>query len=236
MEVNFGSSSTQSLLSHEDEEKEIVSEGFNFKFNFFGSSTKQEGKDSNVEKDGAYNETEVDYDNADDEEEFSFVIDNSSSMPVSGNSAFTNAQIQPKFSLFNRDLQLPQDNYTVSENQLPSESHVKEVLTKTSPDMTLHKGEPNPTYGTSPGLYYAGGKKSLELSQKSNSAGFSRLWGLQDVLHRSNSDGSDSFIAKAAKLHRSLKENNRRWTMKMYSHQSRIEVQKNKLFLASARK
>lgn len=53
MEANFKISSSQSLLSHEDEENKYVniaakiSEVFS-NLNFFGSNTKQEGEDSVV--------------------------------------------------------------------------------------------------------------------------------------------------------------------------------------------
>lgn len=54
MEANFKISSSQSLLSHEDEENKYVniaakiSEVFRSNLNFFGSNTKQEGEDSVV--------------------------------------------------------------------------------------------------------------------------------------------------------------------------------------------
>lgn len=238
MEVNFKLSSSQSLLLHEDEEKQYINiagnllEVFHSKLNFFGSGTKEEGENSEVvEKDEDHVETEVTFDNDDKEEEFSFVINSSGSMPISNNIAPTDAHIRPNFSLFNRDQFLLHKDNTISENQLPSQSQAEKVLTKTSPTTTLHKSKSKGSYGTSPELYYGWEKTSLELSKKSYSTGFSKLWRSKELSNRSR-DSNDNFIVK---FYRSQQESVRRGRMKMYAHQSRIQIQKNKLFLASTK-
>lgn len=236
MEANFKLSSSQSLLLREDEEKKYVteiSEVLRSKLSFFGSSTNQEGENSEVvEKDEDHEEIEVTCDNDDKEEEFSFVINSSGSMPISNNIASTDPHIRSKFSLFNRDQLLRHKDYTLSENRLPSQSQVEKVFVKSSPTTTFHKSKSKSSYGTSSGLYYGWEKTSPELSKKNYSTGFSKLWRSKELSHRSRNNSNDNFIVK---FYRSQQESIRRGRMKMYAHQSRIQIQNNKLFLASTK-
>ncbi|KAL8157092.1 hypothetical protein AgCh_001982 [Apium graveolens] len=237
MEANFKLSSSQSLLLRGGEEKEYIniaakiSEVFHSKLNFFGSSSNQEDENSEVvERDEDSDQTEVTCDNDDKEEEFSFVINSSGSMPISNNIASADAHIRPNFSLFNQDLLLPHKYYTISENLLPSQSQVEKVFIKTSPTTKFHKSKSS--YGTSSGPYHGWEKTSPQLSKKSYSTGFSKLWRSQELSHRSRSNSYDNFIVK---FYRSQQESIRRGRMKMYAHQSRIQIQNNKLFLASTK-
>lgn len=153
-------------------------------------------------------------------------------MPISDHIASTHAHNRPNFSLFNRDLLLPHKDSTISENRLPSQSQEEKVFIKNPHPTTFHKSSSNSTYGTSSGLYYGWEKTSPDLTKKSNSSGFSKIWRSKEYLHRSHSDGSDNLIIK---FYRSQKEDRKRWAMKMYSHQSRIQIQKNKIFLTSTK-
>nr|XP_048322498.1 uncharacterized protein LOC125418335 isoform X2 [Ziziphus jujuba var. spinosa] len=105
-----------------------------------------------------------------EEEEFSFACTNPEGSPTSAADLFQNGEIRPVFPIFNRDL-LFADAYD-GESSTASESDELE-------------GIPQGTYCE------WSGKTACK---KSNSTGFSRIWRLRDLVHRSNSDGKDAFV------------------------------------------
>ncbi|KAK1403318.1 DUF1645 domain-containing protein [Heracleum sosnowskyi] len=204
MQTDSELSSTQSLMfSHEDEEKEFaeiaakISQDFDFKLTFLGLSTHHEGEESEEERD--HNEAQVISDGDDD---FSFVINGSDSTLNSD----TNAPIRPYFPLFNRDLLLAHEDYKSSSDHksLPSKPPVEKIFIQTT--SSSKRGESNSetdaVNGIATGPYCAWEKTSPELSKKSNSTGFSKLWRFKEYLSRSHSDGTDAFVFLHKPVHK----------------------------------
>ncbi|XP_010251254.1 PREDICTED: uncharacterized protein LOC104593196 [Nelumbo nucifera] len=140
--------------------------------------------------------------NADDDDfEFSFCRDNDGS-PISADEIFFNGQIRPIFPIFNRDLLFAdgQDD----DSQAPHASSIRLPLRK----LLIEERDPNPPSSSSseadeleglpPGTYCVWTPKPVQASpercKKSNSTGSSKRWRFRDLLHRSNSDGKDTFV------------------------------------------
>ncbi|KAK1376558.1 Actin cytoskeleton-regulatory complex protein [Heracleum sosnowskyi] len=184
-------SSSPSLFVHEDEEKEFaeiaakISEDFDFKLSFLKLTSEQGEDDSEEVEEERNEEREV---AADDD--FTFAINGSDSTVISGQGAATEAQIRPYFPLFNQDLLLSPEDYKRSENKLPSRPPVEKVFIESPPS----EGESNAVNRIASGPYCEWEKATPELSKKSNSTGFSKLWRFKEYLHRSHSDGRDAFV------------------------------------------
>ncbi|XP_059289457.1 uncharacterized protein LOC132042973 [Lycium ferocissimum] len=137
----------------------------------------------------------------DEEEEFSFAcgID---APPITADEVFYNGQIRPLFPLFNQNLLLSDEDIEALKEQLPIRPPVKNIFIQT---------EDNPIHATSSSSEEIAGpccewskNKAIEATtnedspegvcKKSNSTGFSKLWRFKDFLHRSNSDGRDTFV------------------------------------------
>ncbi|TMW97846.1 hypothetical protein EJD97_004894 [Solanum chilense] len=137
----------------------------------------------------------------DEEEEFSFAcgID---APPIAADEVFYNGQIRPLFPLFNQSLLLSDEDLEALKEQLPIRPPVKNIFIQT---------EDNPNPGSSNSLTESeeivgpfcewSKNKAIEATsdnpevcKKSNSTGFSKLWRFKDFLHRSNSDGRDTFV------------------------------------------
>ncbi|KAL8157091.1 uncharacterized protein LOC141712359 [Apium graveolens] len=199
--------STQNLFfSHEEEEKEFaeiaakISEDFDFKLTFLGLSTDHESEDSEqVGEEPDHNEAQV---LSDADDDFSFVINSSDSTSDSS----TNASIRPHFPLFNRDLLLAREDYKTSDHKSVSKPPVDKIFMETT-SSSSKKGENNSDNDTVDGIasgpYCAWDQKtSPELSKKSNSTGFSKLWRFKEYLSRSHSDGNDAFVFLNKPVHK----------------------------------
>lgn len=184
-------SSSPSLFVHEDEEKEFaeiaakISEDFDFKMSFLKLTDEQQEDDSEEVEEEERNEAEVVVD-----DDFTFAINGSDSTVISGEGAITDAPIRPYFPLFNQDLLLSHEDYKRSENKLPSRPPVEKVFIESPPS----EGESNAVNRIASGPYCEWEKTTPELSKKSNSTGFSKLWRFKEYLHRSHSDGRDAFV------------------------------------------
>lgn len=180
-------SSSPSLFVHEDEEKEFaeiaakISEDFDFKLSFLKLTSEQQDEDSEVEEDHIEAEVAAD-------DDFTFAINGSDPTAISGEGANTDAPIRPYFPLFNQDLLLATEDYKKSENRLPSRPPVEKVFIESPPS----EGETDNRIASGP--YCEWEKTTPELSKKSNSTGFSKLWRFKEYLHRSHSDGRDAFV------------------------------------------
>lgn len=202
MQTDSELSSTQGLsFSHEDEEKEFaeiaakISEDFDFKLTFLGLSTDHEREESEeVEEERDHNEAEV----SDADDDFSFVINGSDPTLV------TDAPNRPYFPLFNRDLLLAREDYKTSDHKSVSKPPVQKIFMETT--SSSKKGENNSetdtVNGIASGPYCAWEKTSPELSKKSNSTGFSKLWRFKEYLSRSHSDGNDAFVFLHKPVHK----------------------------------
>lgn len=126
---------------------------------------------------------------SEEDEEFSFAIKGGNSSPISADVAFQNGQIRPSYPLFNQDLLQGHEDFNMSEVRLPLQPPVKNVFIET-PQSSENSNET----GRIPAGPYCEWTKAPELSKKSNSTGFSKLWRFKDYMPRSNSDGRDTFV------------------------------------------
>ncbi|KAK9751042.1 hypothetical protein RND81_02G237500 [Saponaria officinalis] len=94
--------------------------------------------------------------------------------PVSADEAFLNGQIRP-ISTFS-------DDASATPSYAPPVKRLFVVSTAGEEEDDAAGGE------------YCAWTPATEMSRKSNSTGFSRLWRMKDLLVRSNSDGKDTFV------------------------------------------
>ncbi|WOH16534.1 hypothetical protein DCAR_0936089 [Daucus carota subsp. sativus] len=182
----------KSLFAHEDEEKEFaeiaakISEDFDFKLTFLGLSDDHEHEDSD------HNEAEA----SDADDDFSFVTKGSDTL------LSVSDPIRPYFPLFNRDLLLAHEDYKSSDNnKSASKPPVEKIFIETTSSKKSEvNNEPGFVSGTATGPYCAWEKP--ELSKKSNSTGFSKLWRFKEYLNRSHSDGNDAFVFLNKPVHK----------------------------------
>ncbi|XP_024995298.1 uncharacterized protein LOC112528500 [Cynara cardunculus var. scolymus] len=132
-------------------------------------------------------------DNHEGDGDFTFVCarGNNSSVPVDKPSG--NGHIQPEFPLFDQNLLSG-----VGGNRLPIQPHVDKVFVESSHRVTSSTSEYDEIECIAAGPYCTWSKQSAtdnpELSKKSNSTGFSKLWRFRGKVGRCNSDGRDAFV------------------------------------------
>lgn len=154
-----------------------------------------------VDDDEEEEEEEVE-DGDDDEEEFSFAcgID---APPIAADEVFYNGQIRPLFPLFNQNLLLSDEDLEALKEQLPIRPPVKKIFIQTednpipatsSNSSTESEEIAGPFCEWSKNKAIEATPDNPEVCKKSNSTGFSKLWRFKDFLHRSNSDGRDTFV------------------------------------------
>ncbi|MCE3050371.1 hypothetical protein HAX54_047071 [Datura stramonium] len=160
--------------------------------------------DDDDEEEEEEEEEEVE-DGDDDEEEFSFAcgID---APPIAADEVFYNGQIRPLFPLFNQNLLLSDEDLEALKEQLPIRPPVKKIFIQTednpipatssssSNSLTESEEIAGPFCEWSKNKAIEATPDSPEVCKKSNSTGFSKLWRFKDFLHRSNSDGRDTFV------------------------------------------
>ncbi|XP_062159114.1 uncharacterized protein LOC133866568 [Alnus glutinosa] len=159
-------------------------------------ASKIEALDEKLVDGGENGKEEGEYD--DDDDEFSFACVNPDGSPISADDAFADGQIRPIFPLFNRDLLLadaydgdskPEEDSS-SANRPPLRNFFVEERDTPSSSTTSESDE---LVGAPSGPFCEWSGKA-ELSKKSNSTGFSKIWRFRDLVRRSNSDGRDAFV------------------------------------------
>lgn len=165
----------------------------------------KEGKDENHEEE---NED-------DDEFEFSFVKESEFS-PVAADEIFDNGQIRPIYPIFNRDLLLQHSGFMNGSSNSNTNSNSTSEEASARPrsirlplrklfmeeereaNSSCSSSEADDLEGIPPGTYCVWRPKEEEKSaggcKKSNSTGSSKRWKFRDLIHRSNSDGKDTFV------------------------------------------
>ncbi|KAH0659365.1 hypothetical protein KY289_028113 [Solanum tuberosum] len=138
-----------------------------------------------------------------DDSEFAFVTAGSDqSSPISADEIFYNGQIRP---IFNRDLSLNDTGYNNSEKvSTPTKSNRVSLRKLFTEDREIasssSSSEVDDLEGIAPGTYCVWRPKPVEeppceLRKKSSSTGSSsKRWKLRDFIHRSNSDGKETFV------------------------------------------
>ncbi|CAO2829257.1 unnamed protein product [Amaranthus hypochondriacus] len=134
------------------------------------SSSEDEDEDEDEENG---NEDEEEDDDENEEFEFCFVGDLSS--PVSAEEVFKDGQIRAV---------APYSAENAEEGESSRGPPVKKLFVVSSPEND----------DVAEGPYCTWKSPVPEMSRKSNSTGFSKLWRVKELLARSNSDGKDSFV------------------------------------------
>lgn len=147
----------------------------------------------------------------DDDFEFAFVTAGSDQFsPISADEIFYNGQIRPIFPIFNRDLSLNDIEFKYETGcnsekvSTPPKSNRASLRKLFIEDREIassfSSSEADDLEGIPPGTYCVWRPRSVEespteLCTKSNSTGSSsKRWKLRDFLHRSNSDGKETFV------------------------------------------
>ncbi|KAH0672198.1 hypothetical protein KY290_024455 [Solanum tuberosum] len=159
-------------------------------------SMKQQIIEEDGYEDDEEEEVEDDDDNENEEEEFSFAcgID---APPIAADEVFYNGQIRPLFPLFNQNLLLSDEDLEALKEQLPIRPPVKKIFIQTEDNSipaTSSEEIAGPFCEWSKNKAIEATRDNPEVCKKSNSTGFSKLWRFKDFLHRSNSDGRDTFV------------------------------------------
>ncbi|KAL3501183.1 hypothetical protein ACH5RR_035632 [Cinchona calisaya] len=160
---------------------------------------------SEVEEDDQESHEEEDYDDETASEDFSFAFDGVNFSTISADDAFDNGQIKPVFPLFNRDLLFGADVDDLESLRLKDRlPNVKNVFVEAEEDVddttatTTTSSSSTADDDNIVGPYCEWSKKVVEAApagcKKSNSTGFCKIWRFKDFMHRSNSDGRDTFV------------------------------------------
>lgn len=131
------------------------------------------------------------------DDDFTFMFIGEDDTSIDADNAFENGQIRQVFPLFDQKLLLDGE-YEVEEiDRLPFQPPVDKIFVESPRGFPASENEQNDDEAAGP--YCAWSKESVtgnkaELTKKSNSTGFSKLWRLKEKVNRSNSDGRDTFV------------------------------------------
>lgn len=138
-------------------------------------------------------------DDDDDDDDFTFMYIGDKDSPIYADKVFEDGQIRPVFPLFDQNLLLGGE-YEVEEiDRLPVHPTVDKIFIESPrghPSSTASEHEENDDAATGPFCVWSkeSATGTAELSKKSNSTGFSKLWRIREKVGRSNSDGRDAFV------------------------------------------
>ncbi|KAG6654536.1 uncharacterized protein LOC122311815 [Carya illinoinensis] len=138
-----------------------------------------------------------------DDEEFSFACTNPDGSPISADDVFVDGQIRPVYPLFNQDLLFTYaydgDSKPKDASSSPLRPPLRKFFVEERDIPSSSSSEYDELEGAAEGTYCVWSGNAAEalprdLSKKSNSTGFCKLWRFRDLLMRSNSDGHDAFV------------------------------------------
>ncbi|CAM9002079.1 unnamed protein product [Rhodiola kirilowii] len=127
-----------------------------------------------------------------EEEEFSFVCVDPETSPISADDIFYEGQIRPVYPLFNQAL-IFGDEDSDSDSTSPR-PQLRKIFIEHPGSSSKEGTQENPATGTFCEWSGKSPMASPDRCKKSNSTGFSKLWRFRDLLHRSSSDGKDTFV------------------------------------------
>ncbi|KAA8542671.1 hypothetical protein F0562_023830 [Nyssa sinensis] len=170
----------------------------------FGFISEEAASDRGQEK-PQVEEVNKNEDDEDDDFEFAFVCREPDSSPISADEIFYNGQIRPIFPIFKRDLLLGSDveNESSVSSKPPTPSSIRiplrKLLIEEQDPSSCSSSEADELDEIAPGTYCvwtpkAAAEESPGRCKKSNSTGSSKRWKFRDLMHRSNSDGKDTFV------------------------------------------
>lgn len=151
-------------------------------------------------------EQEVKEEEVEDEDEsdseFTFMWREPETSPISADEIFYNGQIRPIFPIYDRDLLLGQGRKQDALVNPPTPASIRlplrKLLIEERGTASSSSSEADELDGVPPGTYCVWTPKAAEsppgTCRKSNSTGSSKRWKFRDFLHRSNSDGKDTFV------------------------------------------
>ncbi|PIA61972.1 hypothetical protein AQUCO_00200159v1 [Aquilegia coerulea] len=158
-------------------------------------------EDEDKVSDCSDDDDEDDDEEDDDDFEFAVLTRDPESSPISADEIFSNGQIKPIYPVFNRDLLFAggQDDFTKLQSGSTIRFPLKKLLIEErEPSSSSSSSESDELETLPEGTYCVWTpkpvKESPEMCKKSNSTGSSKRWRFRDLLHRSNSDGKDTFV------------------------------------------
>ncbi|XP_068638196.1 uncharacterized protein [Aristolochia californica] len=161
------------------------------------AAVEEESKAETPEEDGEDHEN----DSGSDDFEFTFVVRDPDASPISADEIFANGQIRPMFPLFNRDVWFEDSTDGKGESSEPPTAAVRVPLRKLFIDdrePATSSSEAGELEALPAGSYCVWTPRSVPSSpdrcKKSNSTGSSKRWRFRDLLHRSSSDGKETFL------------------------------------------
>ncbi|XVF84980.1 hypothetical protein PTKIN_Ptkin17bG0082100 [Pterospermum kingtungense] len=154
--------------------------------------------DKEEEEDKSSNPPEME----DEEEEFSFVCLNPDGSPISADDVFQDGQIRPVLPLFNQDLIYADEDGSVlksDEGDVSIRPPLRKLFVEDSSEETTATTSSSSSDPAGPYCEWRRGERTVketspDTCKKSNSTGFSKLWRVRDLMHRSSSDGKDAFV------------------------------------------
>ncbi|KAM0062359.1 hypothetical protein Hdeb2414_s0004g00147251 [Helianthus debilis subsp. tardiflorus] len=140
-------------------------------------------------------------DEDEDDDDFTFMLIGNDDEDNYDEKVFENGKIRPVFPLFDQNLLLDGEYQFEEIDRLPVLPPVDKIFIESPRGFPSSKpSEHEDDNDSATGPYCAWSKDTAtaaataELSKKSNSTGFSKLWRLREIVGRSNSDGRDAFV------------------------------------------
>ncbi|KAK2967177.1 hypothetical protein RJ640_005221 [Escallonia rubra] len=147
-----------------------------------------------------------DEENGDDDFEFALVSNEIDTSPIPADQIFYNGQIRPVFPVFDRSL-LSAADVRFGEDSKPDDKPparqssrlpLRKLFFEERETSSCSSSEADELDGVQPNSYCVWRPKlaaeSPDRCKKSGSTGSSKRWKFKDLLHRSNSEGKDSFV------------------------------------------
>ncbi|KAJ6875498.1 hypothetical protein NC652_035028 [Populus alba x Populus x berolinensis] len=170
-----------------------------------------EGEENNhPQNDNELGENDHEEEEEEEEEDFEFAVLSKPEpqfSPISADDIFYNGQIRPFYPLFNTKLllddqeSLPKSKTATNtqDNKKPNRLPLKKLFYEDRETLSCSSSEADDIDSAEPGTYCVWTAKKEEGSpgscKKSSSTGSnSKRWKFKDLLHRSNSDGKDTFV------------------------------------------
>jgi len=204
----YSSSTLAEIAARVVEEFRVESEADDDMFDFKDAEESVVDKRQEQLQNGQVNNSKEDEEEDDDDDfefEFAFAFGERDSSLIAADDIFCNGQIRPVFPLFNRDLLLENAKFEDSKSSKPPPPRpvrlsLRKLFIEERDAPSCSSSEADDLDGIQPETYCVWRPKvapegeSPGSCKKSNSTGSSKRWKFRDLLHRSNSEGKDSFV------------------------------------------
>ncbi|KAK1420005.1 hypothetical protein QVD17_29502 [Tagetes erecta] len=190
---------TQATDDDVNQSIDLINLNFNQQLDLQAPVNDEDHKNCSNEEDEHDEDEHHDDDNDDDDDDFTFMLIGNGDGTNYDDEVFEDGKIRPVFPLFDQKLLLTGE-YEIEElDRLPILPPVDKIFVESprgfpaSTSSEVHNENEDEVAGP----YCDWSKDSAtatEMSKKSNSTGFSKLWRLKEKVGRSNSDGRDAFV------------------------------------------